>query len=102
MSTKPHASCSHPIGRRAWAAATLAVLAVALLPGTAAHAKEIARVASPDGAIAVSVELVADGRVTYAVSRRGKPVLAPSALGFLLTNAPKLDRNFVEAAPPQS
>ena len=29
----------------------------------------------------------------YTVSRRGKPVIAPSRLGFLLTDAPKIDRN---------
>jgi hypothetical protein len=37
------------------------------------------------------------GRPEYSVSRRGSPVILPSRLGFLLTDAPKLERNFAIA-----
>ncbi|WP_377704493.1 glycoside hydrolase family 97 catalytic domain-containing protein [Pseudoduganella sp. UC29_71] len=45
-----------------------------------------AALSSPDGRLAVSVR-VAQGGVTYAVSRDGKPVLLPSALGLILEGA---------------
>jgi alpha-glucosidase len=51
-------------------------------------------VASPDGRIKVSVTTDGDGRPLYTVSRGGKQVIAPSALGFLFTDAPKMQRNF--------
>ena len=56
-------------------------------PGTA-------RAASPDGVISVEVTADKDGFVSYAVSRLGRPVIAPSRLGFLLTDARKLERAF--------
>jgi alpha-glucosidase len=49
---------------------------------------------SPDGKIQVSVTLDNDGRPYYAVSRAGKPIIKPSRLGFLFTDAPKMERNF--------
>ena len=57
-------------------------------------AATVATLASPDGALEVSVTLDADGRPGYAVSRRGRPVIAESRLGFILADAPKLERNF--------
>ena len=33
-----------------------------------------------------------DGRAAYAVTRNGKAILAPSKLGFLFTDAVKIDR----------
>jgi alpha-glucosidase len=53
-------------------------------------AEEIASAASPDGRLAVVVGLDGDGRPDYAVTRDGKPVIAPSRLGFLLADQPKL------------
>jgi len=52
-----------------------------------------ASAASPDGTVVVSVAIDGDGRATYAVTRRGRPVIAPSGLGFLLTDAPKIERD---------
>jgi alpha-glucosidase len=51
-------------------------------------------VESPGKVLSVEVTLDFDGRPQYAVTRHGKPVIAPSRLGFLLTDAPKLERGF--------
>ena len=50
--------------------------------------------ASPDGRIKVMLTVDGDGRPAYTVTRDGKPIIAPSRLGFLLTDAPKLERGF--------
>jgi alpha-glucosidase len=47
---------------------------------------------SPDGTVRVSITIDGDGRAAYAISRKGKPVLAPSKLGFLFTDVAKIDR----------
>ncbi|PSJ38090.1 alpha-glucosidase [Sphingomonas deserti] len=52
------------------------------------------QVASPGGVLTVSVDVNPDGRPGYSVSRLGRVVIAPSRLGFLFTDAPKLERNF--------
>jgi len=69
-------------------------MALAALLAAPASAEDVARATSPDGSIAVTVSIDNDGRARYAVSRRGKPVINPSHLGFLFTDAPKLDRYF--------
>jgi alpha-glucosidase len=48
---------------------------------------------SPDGRIKVTIGITGDGRATWAATRDGRPLIAPSALGFILADAPKLDRN---------
>jgi alpha-glucosidase len=71
--------------------------AVALITGllaVPAFAAPLAQATSPDGSITVSVENDGDGRVLYAVTRKGKAVLAPSRLGFLLTDSYAMVRNF--------
>ena len=40
----------------------------------------------------MEVTLSPDGKPSYSVSRGGKPVIAPSRLGFLFTDATKIDR----------
>ncbi|WP_112382769.1 glycoside hydrolase family 97 protein [Sphingomonas carotinifaciens] len=47
---------------------------------------------SPDGRIAVSVTTDNDGRALWSVSRGGTLIVAPSRLGFLFTDAPKIER----------
>src|SRR3546814_10183123 len=42
----------------------------------------------------VTVSLDGDGRPMYAVSRDGTPVITDSRLGFLFTDAPKMERYF--------
>ncbi|MYN06235.1 glycoside hydrolase family 97 protein [Massilia sp. FT127W] len=62
-------------------------LGVALAVAVAAVAPAAqAGLSSPDGRLVVSVR-VAQGGVTYAVARDGKPVLLPSALGLSLEGA---------------
>ncbi len=54
----------------------------------------VATVASPDGKISVELGLTNDGNIAYSVKRNGGVIISPSRLGFILANAPKLDRNF--------
>ena len=70
------------------------VLLFALL---AAPALAAVSAASPDGRLVVAVETDGDGRPAWSLARDGKPVIAPSRLGFILANAPKLERNLAIA-----
>jgi len=72
-------------------------LAAFLLVAAPSLAATTARIASPDNVLSVAVTTDGDGRPSYAVSRLGKPVIAPSRLGFILVDAPKLERNLVLA-----
>ncbi|MBN8501412.1 MAG: glycoside hydrolase family 97 protein [Sphingomonadales bacterium] len=47
---------------------------------------------SPGGVVKVELTIDGDGRALYAVSRKGKPVINPSRLGFLFTDVAKIDR----------
>ena len=60
----------------------------------AAGAEPVASVSSPGGTLTVTITLNDEGRPGYAIARRGKPLIAESRLGFLLTDASKLERNF--------
>ncbi len=73
--------------------ALFAGLVLLLAPG-AGRAEAVATVDSPDGKLAVTVTLDPDGRPGYAIARQGAPVIANSRLGFLLADAPKLERGF--------
>ncbi len=75
--------------KSAWAA--LGIFGALLLP-VAANAQPVATATSPDGAVQVDVTIDGDGRAAYAVTRKGKQILAPSKLGFLFTDAVKIDR----------
>lgn len=69
--------------------------AVALGAATDAKAQSTAHEAtSPNGRLGLKVWCDGDGRISYSVSRDGKPLIAASRLGFILTDQPKLDRNF--------
>lgn len=70
------------------------ILVITAVLATPASAEVVATATSPNKALTVTVSIDKDGRPTYAVSRRGKAVLNDSALGFLFTDAPKLDKNF--------
>ncbi|ONF95339.1 glycoside hydrolase family 97 protein [Sphingomonas jeddahensis] len=54
--------------------------------------KIVAKGQSPDGRITVTVSMDGEGRPLYAVQAGGKPLLKDSRLGFLLTDAPKIER----------
>lgn len=76
----------------------LAGLLAALLPlatfaASAAEPGRSARVGSPDARIGVEVTTDNEGRASYAVSRDGRAVIAPSGLGMMFTDAPKFERN---------
>ena len=53
-----------------------------------------AEVRSPNGSIQVRLRTDGDGRPEYAIWRQGKPLVNWSRLGFILADAPKLERNF--------
>jgi len=72
-------------------------LAAFLLVAAPALAGPTATIASPDKVLSVEVTTDNDGRPSYTVARLGKPVIAPSRLGFILVDAPKLERNLVLA-----
>jgi alpha-glucosidase len=71
----------------------LVILIAAALFAAPAVAAPVA-VTSPEGVLTVEVDVNGEGRPEYRVLRLGRPVIAPSRLGFLLTDAPKLERNF--------
>ena len=75
--------------RNLWIAACLALGA-----GNALADEILATINSPDKNISVAVQRTGDGRLAYTVQRKGKPLIAPSRLGFLLANAPQLDGGF--------
>ena len=53
---------------------------------------------SPDGILSIQVSVNGEGRPEYSVTRLGRPVIAASRLGFILTDGPKLERNFIVSA----
>ena len=69
------------------AAAVLATVLCAIAGNAAAET--VAEIASPDGALVVTVLLDSDGRPGYAISRRGTAVIAESRLGFILAECPE-------------
>ena len=73
---------------------------LASLPGAAKAqpAATVVTAASPENIVSVSVTVNGEGRPEYSVNRMGRPVIAPSRLGFLLTDTAKLERNFVVTA----
>ena len=71
------------------------------LLGATALAAPLATIASPDGAIVVEIEINGEGRPAYSVIRRGQTIIAPSRLGFLLVDAPKIERNLSLTAQSQ-
>jgi len=75
------------------ASARISLIALLFLAGLA-RGETVATLDSPGGVLAVAVTLDADGRPGYAVTRGGVPVIAESRLGFILSNAPKLERGF--------
>jgi alpha-glucosidase len=77
-----------------WATRACLMLVVAVSSASASASALLASVESPGKVLVVSVEAAADGRLSYHVERRGKPVLAPSRLGFVLASGAPLDAGF--------
>ncbi len=61
---------------------------------TNAGAAPLATATSPNGTITVAITLDNDARVNYVVARNGKPLIAPSSLGFILTDGLNMVRGF--------
>ncbi len=59
-----------------------------------ADAETIGTVSSPSNTLTVAVTVNDEGRPGYSITRGGRPIVTESRLGFLLTDAPKLERNF--------
>jgi alpha-glucosidase len=72
---------------------SVAVLLISSFVQARADAMD-ATLSSPGAILSVNVALDQEGRASYSISRKGHEVIAPSRLGFLLTDAPKLERNF--------
>lgn len=87
--------------RRLAAAAMMLALGLLFQVAPASAQDAAARIASPDGRIAVVLQS-SGGYATWSVSRDGKPLVLPSRLGFLLADAPKLERNLTLSASTQS
>jgi alpha-glucosidase len=71
----------------------LAAFAIFALSGQA-YAEQVAQASSPDGSISVDVSTDNDGRAQYSISRNGKVLIAPSSLGFILTDSHNMVRGF--------
>jgi alpha-glucosidase len=78
----------------------LAFLLLLLAPAGALRAAET--LTSPDGRIVFTLDFDPDGRPLYSVKVAGKPVIGPSGLGFILADAPKLERNFMATGAMRS
>lgn len=71
---------------------TLASLVLSLLLLGCAR-QETYTLSSPDGSIRLTFAIV-DKKPCYALSRNGEEVIAPSALGFILSGNDRFDRDF--------
>ncbi|NOW44375.1 alpha-glucosidase [Novosphingobium sp. SG751A] len=49
---------------------------------------------SPDGTIAVAITTDSDHRPRYSITRKGKPLIAPSLMGFILTDGVNMVRGW--------
>ena len=77
----------------------LPLLAAATVPAAAQETRPEQTAASPDGSIVLTVSTDNDQRPTWSLTRKGKLLIAPSKLGFLLTDGIALQRGFaIESA----
>lgn len=60
----------------------LVFLVVATLFGASSALAEIVTLASPDRQLTFTLDVAADGAVTHALTRDGKPLISPSPVGF--------------------
>ncbi len=66
---------------------------VAVAAAAAQEPPAAVALASPGGVVAVQVATDPEGRASYSVMHRGRPVIAPSRLGVMFTDQPKFERN---------
>jgi alpha-glucosidase len=79
----------------------LALPTLALVSALACAQADVASIASPGKIISVDVGVDAERRPYYTVSRNGEVLITPSRLGFLFTNALRLERNLSIASRSQ-
>ena len=72
----------------------LAWLLMVLFAVPAMAADPVASLSSPGQVLRLEVTINGEGRVGYAVSRQGTPVIGESHVGFLFADAPQMLRNF--------
>ncbi len=72
----------------------LPLLAATTVPAAAQETRPQQTAASPDGSIVLTVSTDNDQRPTWSLTRKGKLLIAPSKLGFLLTDGIALQRGF--------
>jgi alpha-glucosidase len=77
-----------------WVAAHCMMMGMVVSSGAAGADDVMSSISSPGKVLTVTVLRAADGRLSYAVARNGKPLIAPSRLGFVLANAAPLDAGF--------
>lgn len=83
--------------------APLSLLAVAAPAAIAQDARPSQTASSPDGNLVLTVSTDTDQRPTWSLSRKGKLLIAPSKLGFILTDGIGLQRGFaIEGAEKAS
>ncbi len=63
-----------------------------LLPETV-RAETVAEATSPGKILSVAIEMSGEGRPGYRIMRNGKELIGESRVGFIFTDAPKIDRN---------
>jgi alpha-glucosidase len=63
-------------------------------PALAQEARPSVTAASPDGSIVLTVSTDNDSRPTWSLSRKGRLLIAPSKLGFILTDGLNMVRGF--------
>ncbi len=73
-------------------AAAAGLCALPALPVRAQSGRPTARATSPGGILSLEATTDNDGRPMYSVSRQGRTLVEASKLGFLLTDAPALER----------
>lgn len=76
----------------ALSAAAAGATALAPRPVRAQSSASVARASSPGGVLTVEAFTDNDGRPMYSVIRQSRPVVTASKLGFLLTDAPAIER----------
>jgi alpha-glucosidase len=69
------------------------LLMFAVLPSLTSAQQITATVTSPDASLRVELGVDGEQRPFYSVTRKGEPLIAPSRLGFLFTNALRFERN---------
>jgi alpha-glucosidase len=81
--------------------AGLLIMLIAVAPVQAQNmAQSLAAASSPDKSITVSVGIDNDGRVQYSIKRNEKPLIAPSFMGFLLSDSYAMVRGFAFDGEP--